>query len=279
MDLNSLITVVVPVKNEEKNLPQCLKALSGLNHVVVVDSGSSDRTEAIAREFGAEFLHFQWDGHFPKKRNWTLRNHPFKTPWVLFLDADEYVSPQFLEEIERVLPTTKHTGFWLTYHDYFQRRHLAHGVPFRKLALFRVGHGEYEKIEEDRWSILDMEIHEHPVIEGSTGIIEGPINHRDFRGFSHYVKKHTDYAIWEAARYWRLRESGSYEASHLSKRQRIKYRYIVAWWFAPMYFFVSYFMKLGFLDGRPGLNFSICKFFYFFQIRQLILEKHPTKPR
>lgn len=279
MGFSSLVTVVIPVKNEEKNLPQCLSALKGIEHVLIVDSGSTDRTEEIVREFGAEYLLFSWNGHFPKKRNWTLRNYSFKTPWVLFIDADEYITKDFFEEVDKVLPTTKNAGFWLTYHDYFQRRHLKHGVPFRKLALLKVGAGEYEKIEEERWCILDMEIHEHPVVDGEVGVINAPINHRDFRGFSHYVKKHTDYAIWEAARYWRLRESGAYEASHLSKRQRIKYRYIMEWWFAPMYFIISFFFKLGILDGRPGLNFAICKFFYFFQIRQLIMEKHPTNPR
>ena len=84
------ITVVIPVRNEEKNLPSCLKALgSDFTEIVVVDSVSSDRTREIASAAGAVVLDFVWDGKFPKKRNWALRNYRFKTPWVLFLDADE----------------------------------------------------------------------------------------------------------------------------------------------------------------------------------------------
>ena len=92
----SEITIVLPVKNEAKNLPRCIAAVTSLGPIVVVDSGSSDHTKDVAEAAGAEVLNFEWDGQFPKKRNWTLRNYDFKTEWVLFLDADEFVSPEFI---------------------------------------------------------------------------------------------------------------------------------------------------------------------------------------
>jgi len=154
------VTVVIPVKNEAQNLLRCIEAVRSIGPVVVVDSGSTDNTQAVARAGGAEVLDFAWDGKFPKKRNWTLRNHDFKTEWVLFLDADEFVSPAFVKEVQAAITNTEHVGFWLNFSNHFMGKKLQGGDVFRKLALFRIGAGEYEKIEEDNWSHLDMEANE-----------------------------------------------------------------------------------------------------------------------
>ena len=87
------VTVVVPVKNEEPNMVRCLDRLTGFDQVMVIDSKSTDKTAQIALEYGAEVHQFDWNGQFPKKRNWVLRNLNIKNEWVLFLDADEYILP------------------------------------------------------------------------------------------------------------------------------------------------------------------------------------------
>jgi glycosyltransferase involved in cell wall biosynthesis len=277
----SHITIVLPVKNEAANLPRCIEAVSDLGRVVVVDSGSSDDTQAVAKAAGAEVLNFEWDGQFPKKRNWTLRNYNFKTEWVLFLDADEFVSSEFIQEVQAAIEDTTHVGFWLNFSNHFMGQKLKGGDAFRKLALFRLGAGEYEKIDEDNWSHLDMEVHEHPVLEGSIGEIHAPIEHNDFRGLKHYIGKHNEYSSWEAARYLRLQSSaishqssqqGCAEYANLTERQKKKYRNLAKWWFAPAYFVVSYFLKKGFLDGALGFHFSLLKAVYFYQIRLKIRE-------
>ena len=89
--LNSLLSIVIPVKNEERNLAECLENIKAFENVIIVDSGSTDRTLEIAKEFGREVVQFEWNGQFPKKRNWVLRNYQFKTRWVMFLDADERI--------------------------------------------------------------------------------------------------------------------------------------------------------------------------------------------
>ena len=141
------ITVVIPVLNEERNLPACLARLGAFAEVWVVDSGSTDRTVEIAAAHGARVIPFAWNGRFPKKRNWILINHAPATPWVLFLDADELVVPEFVDELRRVLPATPHSGFWIEYSNHFLGRRLRHGAPMRKLALFRTGAGLYERID------------------------------------------------------------------------------------------------------------------------------------
>lgn len=270
------VTIVVPVKDEAGNLPECLRRVGELGPVVVVDSGSGDGTREIARDFGAEVLDFSWDGGFPKKRNWVLRNFAFTTRWVLFLDADEFVTSAFKEEVAATLPGTSHDGFWLNYDRWFLRRRLRHGDEFTKLALFRVGAGEYERIEEDHWSCLDMEIHEHPVLAGSTGEIRSPIEHNEYRGLHHYIAKHNEYSSWEAARYGRLMGGGagaSEEWAGLTERQRKKYRHLEKWWAAPVFFLRGYLLKKGFLDGAVGFHFAWMKAVYFYQIRLKIKER------
>jgi glycosyltransferase involved in cell wall biosynthesis len=260
------VTVVIPVLDEEQNLPGCLARLGRFATVVVVDSGSKDRTREIARLAGAGLVDFRWDGQFPKKRNWYLRNHRIETPWVLFLDADEYVDDAFCDELAHVLPSTQHAGFWINYDNWFLGRRLRHGDANRKLALFRVGTGEYERIDEDRWSHLDMEVHEHPVLQGSTGEIAARLDHRDYRGFDHWLRKHNEYSTWEAHRIALLRGAGNAVSGDLTPRQRKKYGNIGKPWLPIAYFLHMYLAKRGFLDGYAGFAYAVAKSVYFWEI-------------
>lgn len=265
------VTVVIPVKNEERNLPTCLDRVRGFAEVVVVDSGSTDRTAVIARDAGATVLQFEWDGGFPKKRNWVLRTHSFKTPWVLFLDADEYLTPAFTAELRHMLPTTRHAGFWVRYSNVFMGRELRFGAAMTKLSLIRVGAGEYERIDERAWSSLDMEVHEHPVLVGTIGWLTARVEHNDYKGLRSYIDRHNEYSSWEAARFTRL--AGTPDAwKNFTPTQRRKYRSLDSWWLAPSYFLYCYFWKQGFRDGFAGFAFAMMKAIYLFQTRLKIVE-------
>jgi glycosyltransferase involved in cell wall biosynthesis len=287
------VTVVIAVKNEERNLPLCLERLSRFSKIVVIDSGSTDQTRAIAEKFGCEFIPFKWDGHYPKKRNWYLLNHHVDTPWVFFLDADEYVTDEFVNELERAIVKTQHAGFWVNYSNYFLGQELKHGVPQLKLPLFKVGAGLYERINEDAWSSLDMEVHEHPVLQGSVGELKSKIDHNDFKGLHSYIAKHNEYSSWEARRYMKLQIAGATmrasttatavtetgttpnvlaDSEHFTATQRRKYNNLTHWWLAPAYFLYTFVYKLGFLDGRAGYTFARMKAIYFWQIRLKIAE-------
>lgn len=262
------VTVCIPVLNEERHLPSCLEALDDdFEAVVVVDSGSTDGTRRISEAAGATVLDFQWDGRFPKKRNWVLRNHSFTTPWVLFLDADERVTPAFVEELRRTLAQTSCAGFRLSFDNWFMGQQLKHGDVMCKLPLFRIGTGEYERIPEDSWSQLDMEVHEHPIIEGAIGEISARLEHHGYHGAEHFLARHEQYADWEAARCLWLRRAGPGEWSNLNRRQHFKYSNLDRWWLAWCYFLTSFFMKQGFLDGVAGWRFARLKMRYFQRIR------------
>jgi glycosyltransferase involved in cell wall biosynthesis len=265
------VTVVIPVLNEELNLPACLEALGdSFEKIIVVDSDSTDRTGEIAEQAGVQILQFHWDGAYPKKRNWTLENIDFQTKWVLFLDADERVTPAFIDELCCTLPDTPHVGFQVTFTNWFMGRPLHHGDLFRKLPLFRVGSGAYEKFPENGWSTLDMEIHEHPVLTGTVGKIRARIEHHDFRSMEHYLKKHDEYAAWEANRHQWLQTAGGDAWDTLTGRQRIKYRLLDKPGLGWIYFCAAYFFKLGFLDGRAGFELARSKRRYFNRVRRKI---------
>jgi glycosyltransferase involved in cell wall biosynthesis len=265
------VTVVVPVRNEARNLPTCLASIPDGLPILVVDSGSTDDTVEIARRAGAEVLEFHWQGGYPKKRNWVLATYGFETPWVLFLDADERLTDAFLRGLEGALGRTDVVGYWLNYHNHFMGKALRHGDPQRKLALFRVGAGVFERVEDGRWSDLDMEVHEHPILNGPIGEIAARLDHEDFRGVHKHIDRHNDYSSWEARRYQAL--SGDPTAwAALTNRQKAKYRHLTRWWFAPAYFLFAYVWRRGFLDGSAGLSVAWLKSVYFSEVRLKIIE-------
>lgn len=272
------VTVVIPVKNEATNLPTCLAALTDFSEIVVVDSGSTDPTVEIAAAAGATVLKFDWAGGFPKKRNWVLQTFAFKTKWVLFLDADEKLTNAFKTAVAAAVAQTDFVGFWLRYRNHFLGSVLHHGVPQRKLALFRVGSGQYERIDDPGWSALDMEVHEHPILDGIVGEISEPIDHNDFRGLHHTINRHNDYSSWEAHRYLSLVDDPCAWA-RLTARQQLKYRNLRRWWYAPVYFLTTYVLKHGFLDRGPGFFYAMLKFMYFFDVRAKILEVEAAREK
>ena len=266
---NIPVTVVIPVKNEECNLPHCLNMLRDFNQVIIVDSQSTDRTAEIAEEFGAEFHQFCWNGKFPKKRNWVLWNLEINNDWVLFLDADEFLTEDFKQELLLKIRDTSVSGYWINYTNYFMGKELRYGEHFKKLALFRVGAGEYEKIDEDAWSHLDMEVHEHTRIKGTVGQIESYVVHNDFKNLESYIARHNAYSTWEAFRFLSIQKNGFED---LVPKQILKYRLLQIGLLPSFCFVGGYFLKLGFLDGLEGFYFAQFRATYFFQIQIKIRE-------
>lgn len=223
MQKKILITVAIQVLNEAVNLRRCLKQLGRFTEIVLIDSGSTDETIAIAEEFGATVIRFKWDGKFPKKRNWLLRNHAPTTPWVLFLDTDEVIGDIFCKKLQENLTTTSHNGFWITYEN-LMGKSLKFRTPNKKLALFKVGTGEYEQTNEDQWGPLDMEIYEQPIRSETTGEIIRRIEYFDQRRVKDCLPNNIEYAIWETQR-WRQLQSGQ-SPHNLSTKLGFKYRYL-----------------------------------------------------
>ena len=268
------LTIAIPVKNDADALDKCLNAIGSdfAKEVIVLDSDSTDNTPEIVSKHQASLVSFNWDGKYPKKRNWFLINHRPTTEWVLFLDADEIITQDFKEAVRKSLSDPKKfVGFWLTYSIYFMGKPLKGGYPLNKLALFKTDSGLYEKIEENNWSNLDMEIHEHPILNGSIGLIKTKIDHCDYRSIQHYINKHNEYSKWEAQRF--LSDfSNPNKLASFTWKQKIKYKLVQTPFIGIIYFCGTYFLMGGFLDGMRGFIFSILKMSYFFQVYINITE-------
>ncbi len=266
------VTVIVPVKNEEKNLPNFLPLLKDFDEVIVIDSNSTDGTQEIVESFGYQLFEFTWNGHFPKKRNWALRNIPSKNEWVFFVDADEYMTDVFLDNLKATMIETKdYVGFRINYKNVFMGKLIKYGDPISKLALFKKSAGEYEKIEDDDTSgnYSGLEIHEHPVLNGSVGEIKGYILHKENRGITSYIQKHNEYSSWEARRFLKIKKN---IRERLTFRQKVKYALIDSWWFGNLYFIYYYIWKCGFLDGKEGYILATLKKQYFANVKCKIEE-------
>ena len=90
------VSVIVPVRNEARNLPRCLESLAGVGEVHVIDSQSTDDTVAIAQSHGAKVVQFHYAGGWPKKRQWAMDTLPLAYDWILLLDADEVLTPELI---------------------------------------------------------------------------------------------------------------------------------------------------------------------------------------
>ena len=271
------ITVIVPVRNEEKNLLNMLPLLDEFDEVIVVDSHSTDKTSEIVESFGYQLVEFDWNGHFPKKRNWTLRNVPIRNEWVFFVDADEYMTPEFINALREEFNDTKdNVGYWVYYTNYFMGHLLKHGDPIHKLALFKKSAGEYEHTDaeddDNSWGYAGLELHEQPVLKGGTiGTIKAKVDHKENRGLEAYIKKHNEFSTWEANRY--LKQLNVRDRKGKTLRQHVKYALLDSWVLSSIYFIYVYFFKLGFLDGRAGYVYASLKKHYFFTIKAKIDEK------
>src|SRR3989454_4865499 len=193
------LSVLIPAKNEEKNIHKCLESVSWADEVYIVDSCSTDRTAEIARSRGATVVPFSWDGKGPRKKNWALETLPWKYAWVLVVDADEEVTPALRDEIAAAVSRPSgYAAFLIPYQYYFLGRLLRHGAPLWKLILFQHRLARFERMEVPEVTGYDVELHEHPVVCGRVGRLRSPMIHHDFENLSHHFQRHNIYSDWEA---------------------------------------------------------------------------------
>ncbi len=194
------VSVLIPVKNEERNLAACLQSVSWADECVVVDSGSTDRTKEIAAEYGAQLIPFSYQPGNPKKKNWALENYKFKNDWILILDADERITEDLAREIAGVLKNPKCNGYYLNRRFFFLDRWIRHAgyFPSWNLRLFRLGSARYEFMPDFSSQTGDNEVHEHMILNGEAGKLTAPMDHFAYPDVFTFLEKHNRYSSWEA---------------------------------------------------------------------------------
>jgi glycosyltransferase involved in cell wall biosynthesis len=273
------VSVIVPVRNEARNLPRCLDSLARLAEVYVIDSQSTDDTVAIAQSRGAKVVQFHYAGGWPKKRQWAMDTLPFAYDWILLLDADEVLTPDLVEEIRRAVQDPGVNGYSIRLQMYFLGRVLRHcDASFWKLSLFRKGRGRFEcRLKNQDASMADIEIHEHVVVEGPTAELRNALVHHNVDSLSRYILKHNEYSNWEARVLLQPEREPEEMSADLfgtqAQRRRWLKRNLYRLPGSPVLLFLyRYVFRLGFLDGVPGLVYCTFQAVQIFHSKAKIYE-------
>ena len=263
------LSVVILTFNEERNLPASLESVSGwAADVFIVDSGSTDRTVAIAEQCGAHVVSHPFTNH-ARQWQWALEMLPFTTEWILALDADQSLTPELREEIGRKLPAwigpDAPAGAYLNRRQIFRGRWIRHGGYYPKylLKLFRRG-----SVSIDDGDLVDH----HFAVAGPTVMLDGDLieDNRNESDISVWIAKHNRYAVlqareeegrWSRADALAGRPSGSPD-ERTRRRKRVWSR--LPLYIRPFaYFFYRYVVRLGFLDGKEGFVFHFLQAWWY----------------
>ena len=277
------VSVLIPAKNEELNLPACLDSVAAADEIFIVDSQSEDRSIEIGEQFGANVVQFNFNGSWPKKKNWSLENLPFRNEWVLIVDCDERITPELWAEIDRVIKEDQYDGCYLNRKVFFLGKWIRFGgkYPDWNLRLFKHKLGRYENLStEDIPNTGDNEVHEHVVLNGKVGYLKEDMLHIDFRDIYQWLARHNRYSNWEARVYYNLLtgkdDSGTIGANLFGdavQRKRFLKKIWVRLPFKPLLrFILFYFIRLGFLDGTPGYIYGRLLSQYEYQIGVKLYE-------
>lgn len=262
------VSVLIVAKDESLMISRCVKSALAVGPVFVVDSQSRDGTAEIAASRGAQVFPFEWDGQYPKKKQWALDNLPFPGRWVLLLDGDEIVSPRLAAEVRAVVQTSRDTAAYdATLSYYFLGRQLRHGHLIRKRILFdrlQMAFPELDDLGVDNPMEIELHVQPVPLIPGGSaqiGDLRTPLIHDDREPLRHYFDRHNRYSDWEA--YLRSCSGASTQTPFRTRQGQVWARVP----FKPLVFFLyAYVLRAGFLDGRAGFHYAVSQAFYYWQI-------------
>ena len=257
------ITAIILTRNEEMNIERCLQSVKGLcRRMVVVDSGSTDRTLELARANGAEVYFHEFE-YYARQFNWGLDNCDIDTKWVIRIDADEQFPPALCAEIERNMAAHDAddvNGMTLEATYFFMGRALTHGSKKRKLMVFKNGVGRIEDRRRDAHTILSR---------GESVSLKEHFLHYDFKDLDNFIGRYNWYATREAMDYmdWKNgRADASVDDPEIERKRKKKYgvyykfpKFLRAF----LWFNVNYFFRGGFLDGREGFIYHVLSSFWY----------------
>ena len=234
------ISVCVPTLNEDHNLRDCLKSVDFADEIIVVDSGSTDQTLGIAREFTDRIYSRDWQG-IARQRQFAMEQA--RSPWVLHLDADERISDALAQEIQTALPKSpqKTAGFSMPRKTRYLGRWILHGgwYPDRKIRLVQ---REFSHCRGDG-------LHDHIDVSGEVKALAHPIHHFTYRHLSDHLQTMDEF-------------SSVSQGDPAVQDIRLPALQMVVRPIAK--FFSCYFLKRGFRDGIPGLVIAANSSFYVF---------------
>lgn len=246
-----MLTAIVLTKNEEKNITECLKSLDWCDEKIVIDDYSKDKTVALAKKLGAKVYQRHLGNDFASQRNFGLKLA--KNEWILFVDADERVTPALQAEMFKCLNVQMFKGYYLKRKDYFGGRWLKYGENSRVklLRLAKKSAGQWQRKVHETWQI-----------KGKIGELKNPLLHYPHSCLTEFLEK-----------------INFYSDLHAQVLYENKVKTNLFWIMAKPLgkFLKNYFFNLGFLDGMPGLIMALMMSWHsFFSQAKLFLKWRKT---
>ncbi|WP_343308188.1 glycosyltransferase family 2 protein [Chitinophaga niabensis] len=261
------IAVVILTYNESKHIGRCLDSMKQISDdIYIIDAFSTDDTVAIAERYGAKVFPRKWL-NYADQFQWALENCGITTPWVMRMDADEYLEPALIKEIQTALIPDNITGIYIRRKVLFKDKWIRYGgfYPHTLLRIWRNAQGSIEQ----RW------MDEHIVLSGGdTMLFKEHIVDHNLNSIHWWVNKHNNYAIREMVdllnikyRFLETDERLITSESSQAKRKRFLKEKVYATLSpgarASMYFFFRYFLRFGFMDGYKGFIFHFMQGYWY----------------
>jgi len=265
-----MISVLILTLNEEINLPGCLESVSWCDDIVVFDSYSTDRTLEIAKAFGARIVQRKFD-NWSAHQNWAVENISFKHPWVYYTDADERIPADLKEELLSISSdgSRMEVAYRLRFKNMFMGKWNKHSslYPTWVLRFFRP--------ENVRWERLCNPV---AIVDGKEGKLNSHFEHYSFnKGLADWIHKHNCYSSMEAKALiqevqGRLRFNDLFSGKPAVRRKFLKQLAFRMPCRPFVVFCYLYFVRMGFLDGMPGLTYCRLRAMYEYMIDLKVIE-------
>ena len=273
------VSVIVLTRDEAVNIARCLASVGWADQVVVVDSGSIDGTVPTARSLGADVVEQPWLG-FSGQREFALRLPQLQHDWVYFVDADEWVSSQLAAEIATRLGRADCAAFSQRFRVVFQGSWIRHCGWYDGSWIVRLIDRRYAKFDGSL-------VGERVSVDGPISRLANDLVDEDLKGLASWLHKHVRYAELEGQRRGqparlreRLRGIRSRPGTDTRPLTRVLLKDLV-FPFVPAkpaaLFVYMYLLRLGMLDGRPGLRFCFFHAWYEATVRALQAEDATTE--
>lgn len=280
------LSTIILTFNESIHIRRAIEnVINWCDEVVVLDSNSTDETASIAEQAGAKVYYREFD-NYAAQRSYAIHQLPLQNEWMLFLDADEYLTEGLKTEITTVLLSqVLYTGFYMRRRFIFNGRWIRHGgyYPIWLLRLFKRSAAN-----------VDREVNEHITVKGNTGSLQHYFSDHNLKPISDWIEKHNRYSKFEAEQFLlhheRKRNGGKDNMAKLTGAGAERKRWIREhiWNELPpllrpfLYFIWRYFFRLGILDGKAGLIYhTLHGFWYPFltDIKYLELKRNKSSSK
>jgi len=264
------VSIFIQTLNEEANLPGCLDSVSWSDDIVVLDSFSTDRTEAICRERGCSFHQRKYDGRGPHQ-NWAMEHIPWKHRWVFYLDADERMTPELRAEIEAIARDDgeRRVAFYCGRRNMFMGKWIRHAMPPGNIMrFFRPPKIRFERLANPT-----------PIIDGPHGYLKNHFIHYNFsKGLAEWFERHNRYSTYEAVETLKalrerpVRPADFFARDRMTRRLALKNLSFRLPARPALKFLYMAFVQGGVLDGRAGITYCRLQAMYERQIVLKVME-------